>query len=221
MSSEGGGCQFSSASHQQGSLRWWCRTRAVHHVSILFLVLMSMLADHRANASSRLVEFFMPTGVFLQAGAGDSDTQSYTLGALWDWRWQSQTSLGKVTGYSEASFGRWTSAAPQSSGGTWATQAGITPVLRQFMDTAHGTYFAEIGIGANVILPLYHSGRKQFSTQFNFGDHFAIGRQFGELRKEEVSLRFQHYSNAGIDHPNPGENFFQLRYTHRFRCPRQ
>ena len=216
MSSESETYQRSSESRQQGSLQRWRRWRAVHHVTILFLVLMSVLADNRASASSHLVEFFKPTGLFLQAGTGDSDTQSYTLGALWDWHWQAQTSLGKVTGYSEASFGRWTSTAPQSSGGTWATQAGITPVLRQFLDTAHGTYFAEIGIGANVILPLYHSGRKQFSTQFNFGDHLAIGRQFGELHKEEISLRFQHYSNAGIDHPNPGENFFQLRYARRF-----
>lgn len=183
--------------------------------SVLVVLLIASFCDSDAGAASNIVRFIKPSGLFLQAGTGDSDTQSYTLGAVWDWQWQSQTKLGKVTGYSEASFGRWASSAPQSQGATWATQVGITPVLRQFLGTAHGTCFVEIGIGANFILPLYHSGRKQFSTQFNFGDHIAAGRQFGARHNEEVSLRFQHYSNAGISHPNPGENFIEVRYTRR------
>jgi hypothetical protein len=29
----------------------------------------------------------------------------------------------------------------------------------------------------------------------------------------EVALRVEHFSNAGISHPNPGENFLQLRLS--------
>ena len=72
------------------------------------------------------------------------------------------------------------------------------------------------GIGANVIVPIYHSDDKHFSTEFNFGDHLAIGRQFGDHREQEIALRLQHFSNAGIREPNPGENFQQLRYLKRF-----
>jgi hypothetical protein len=43
----------------------------------------------------------------------------------------------------------------------------------------------------------------------------AVGRMFGAERQHELVLRLEHFSNAGIDHPNPGENFVQLRYAHR------
>ena len=28
-----------------------------------------------------------------------------------------------------------------------------------------------------------------------------------------LAVRLQHFSNAGISHPNPGEKFLQLRYS--------
>ena len=34
--------------------------------------------------------------------------------------------------------------------------------------------------------------------------------------RHELALRLQHFSNAGIKHPNPGENFVQLRYAQGF-----
>ena len=42
------------------------------------------------------------------------------------------------------------------------------------------------------------------------------GRNFGARQEHELVLRVEHFSNAGIKHPNPGENFAQLRYTYRF-----
>jgi len=62
----------------------------------------------------------------------------------------------------------------------------------------------------------FHSGVKRFGSKFNFGDHAAIGLQLGKSRQHEVALRIEHFSNAGIEHPNPGENFLQLRYSHKF-----
>ena len=69
--------------------------------------------------------------------------------------------------------------------------------------------------GVNVLAPLYRSRDKRFSTAFNFGDHVGIGVQLGDDHGQELSLRLQHFSNAGIKDPNPGENFVQLRYTAR------
>ena len=63
---------------------------------------------------------------------------------------------------------------------------------------------------------LYETDRKRFSTTFNFGDHLAVGRNFGQRSEHELSLRLQHFSNGGIKHPNPGEDFIQLRYAYRF-----
>jgi lipid A 3-O-deacylase len=185
------------------------------YASLLAITLLVGVASSLTTvAADTLLDKLVPTGAFVQAGLGDNNTQSYTAGVLWDWRWQYVTPLGKVTGYSDISAGRWIVSSGGTHSNTWATQLGITPVLRQHFGSSG--LFAEVGIGANYILPLYQSGTKRFSTQFNFGDHIAVGGRLGRDNKEEVSLRFQHYSNAGIDHPNPGENFFQLRYTHRW-----
>jgi hypothetical protein len=57
---------------------------------------------------------------------------------------------------------------------------------------------------------LARTREKRFSTAFNFGDHIGIGYRTG---RGEWSLRLQHFSNAGIDTPNPGEDFVQLRWS--------
>jgi len=188
-------------------------SRFSHALHVISLVVVSTVLMQPAFAGN-IMDAVTPTGAFIQAGIGDNSTQSYTAGVLWDWSWRYSTRLGDVTGYSDISAGRWIVSSRELHSNTWATQLGITPVLRQHFGSSH--LFAEVGIGANYILPLYQSGTKRFSTQFNFGDHIAVGKEFGRDAKEEVSMRFQHYSNAGIDHPNPGENFFQLRYVHRF-----
>jgi hypothetical protein len=99
----------------------------------------------------------------------------------------------------------------------WITQLGATPVLRWSMAESQSGWFVEAGIGANVLLPVYRSSDKSFSTAFNFGDHVSVGRTFGERGRHELALRAQHFSNAGIKQPNPGVNFVQLRYSWRWR----
>jgi hypothetical protein len=167
-----------------------------------------------AQAESFSADKLLPTTVFVQAGRAEANTQSYVVGARWDWGWRRSYSFGTLTGFSEISFGRWVTEDERRSA-TWATQIGLTPVVRLHPASARD-WFAEIGVGANLIVPLFRSQEKRFSTEFNFGDHVAVGYQFGERRQQELSLRFQHFSNAGIDEPNPGENFLQLRYSHRF-----
>ena len=39
------------------------------------------------------------------------------------------------------------------------------------------------------------------------------GWTLGDRKDQEIALRVQHFSNAGIKHPNPGEYFVQLRYS--------
>jgi lipid A 3-O-deacylase len=120
-----------------------------------------------------------------------------------------------VGGYFEADVGRWTTDNRGVSSSSWVTQVGLTPVLRLRPPGETNRWFMELGVGANFIVPIYQSQDKRFSTQFNLGDHIGMGRQFGACRQHEFALRVQHFSNAGIDRPNPGENFIQLRYSHR------
>lgn len=156
-----------------------------------------------------------PSTAFVQAGFAEH-ANAAVVGATWDWSWKKSTDWGLVTGYWELSFGRWASHVGETSSHAWVTQLGITPVFRLHPGRADSPWYVEGGIGANVLLPLYRREDKRFSTTFNFGDHLAVGRTFGDRGEHDVALRVQHFSNAGIKHPNPGENFLQLRYSRRF-----
>lgn len=159
---------------------------------------------------------WVPDKLLVQAGTADQ-ARTLVAGAIWEWPWMRDFAFGNAGGYFEASFGRWNSHLDDAAhSSAWVTQIGLTPVLRWHLLGISPRVFAEAGIGINVLLPVYRSGDKRFSTAFNFGDHVALGVQFGERGSQEVSLRLQHFSNAGIKHPNPGENFVQLRYGARF-----
>jgi hypothetical protein len=154
-----------------------------------------------------------PDAVFLQQ-AESARSRSSTLGLSWDLPAQWDWAGGRLSSYVEASVARWSVENPQGGRDTAAvTQIGFTPVLR--WQPAASPWFAEAGIGLNLIGPTYRAGRKRFSTAFNFGDHLAVGRQFGDGNRQEVALRLQHFSNAGIKKPNPGEDFVQLRWSVR------
>jgi hypothetical protein len=79
-----------------------------------------------------------------------------------------------------------------------------------------GDWFWEGGVGVDLLAPIYRTRDKRFSTVLNFGSHLAVGRRFGASAEQELTLRIQHFSNGGIRRPNPGEEFLQLRYSHRF-----
>jgi lipid A 3-O-deacylase len=55
----------------------------------------------------------------------------------------------------------------------------------------------------------------RFHPDACLGDHVGIGCEFGAVRRREAALRIEHFSNAGVDHPNPGDNFVQLRWVAR------
>lgn len=155
-----------------------------------------------------------PDAVYLQGGVG-SDVGSLGLGVTWDMAWQRPTSWGLLTSHWDLSLGVWHGSRADDAG-TRRTfiQIGITPVLRLWVQDS-SRFFLEAGIGANLIGPRYQNGDKRFGTAFNFGDHVAVGWRFGPNGRDELTLRLQHFSNGGIKHPNPGENFVQLRYLRR------
>lgn len=161
----------------------------------------------------------VPDGAFVQLGVTEGGrAHAAVAGAVWSLPWQRAWAGGRLGAYVEASLGRWS--AKTADGGerdeAWVTQIGLTPTLRWHADAAGRGWFVEGGIGLNVLTPLYRSGDNRFSTAFNFGDHVAVGTRFGARQQHEIALRLQHFSNAGIEHPNPGENFLQMRYLRYF-----
>ncbi|WP_119154605.1 acyloxyacyl hydrolase [Caldimonas tepidiphila] len=155
-----------------------------------------------------------PQGGFVQAGAGE-DVGALTAGLTWPWERRWRVAGGELGGYWEASLSRWRighDTAPRSG----LNQFALTPVFRWRPGGGASDWFAEGAIGLTYSSSRYDTGEKRFSTHFNFGDHVALGRSFGADRRHELLLRVQHFSNAGVRRPNPGENFVQLRYAARF-----
>ncbi|MEO7150865.1 MAG: acyloxyacyl hydrolase [Burkholderiaceae bacterium] len=157
-----------------------------------------------------------PGGVdrwFAQVGRA-ADTRSVAVGAGWDWRWRvGLGARGLVTGAHDISIGHWQSDVGADRHGV--TQLGITPSLRYWPTGETRRWFVEAGIGAHLLTPVYRTHDKTFSTRFNFGDHVGLGYR-AVASTTEWSLRLQHFSNAGIRSPNPGENFVQLRWSVAF-----
>ena len=150
---------------------------------------------------------FAPNGLIVQVGRTSNAT---TLGLGLQWNWSRSWRLGehgRLSGYNNVLLGRWR---VDDGASAIVTQVGFTPAFRFWPRSAAHGWFFEGGIGANWLTPLYRTRDKRFSTAFNFGDHLAVGHR-SALLGWEWSLRVQHFSNAGIREPNPGENFVQLR----------
>jgi lipid A 3-O-deacylase len=146
----------------------------------------------------------------------DKDTNMGRLGVQWSWNeplFKNDSIVLK--GYWDATVGYWHT---EDSAGTHSIgDFGITPVLRlQANGSEKFVPYVELGIGAHYLTERTISQYKQFSTNFQFGDHIAAGIKFGEHDAFAIAYRLQHLSNAGIDHPNPGINFHQIRLEYNF-----
>jgi hypothetical protein len=175
-----------------------------------------MMAAAALPPAAGAKELVAPVGVFVEGGLSD-DSRSVVAGAAWTWVQPSKWGAGNASGYLETSIGEW--ACHRDEGAhdkSCSTQVGITPVLR-YQPGSWDPWYAELGIGADVIASAWHTDKRRFATEFNFGDHIGLGRKFGDDGADEVELRAEHYSNGGYKNPNPGENWFQLRYMHWFK----
>jgi lipid A 3-O-deacylase len=158
---------------------------------------------------------FKPGAVFVQAGGGDDGLTAVSIGALWPWAWRAQALGGQWSVNTELFVSTWR--ADAISGGERSyVQLGVMPLLRYTFDQGRSPWFAEAGIGLSVLDREFVTPTKRFGTTWNFSDNLAIGRSFGAKGEHEVSLRWQHTSNAGLKQPNPGLNTGLVRYTMRF-----
>ena len=201
-----------ASSHRQ--LRW-LHAPSARHSAVLRASLLaagSVLVVDSAIAQRGLT----PATVFIQAGSA-RHTHEISTGVTWDWARQWTVGGGSLSGYYETSISEWSYPDTDGRRSAWLGQVGLIPVFRYRPAGGTAAWFMEGGVGITFTTTLYETERKRFSTSFNFGDHIAVGRNFGERREHEISLRVEHFSNAGIKHPNPGENFLQIRYSYRFQ----
>lgn len=152
---------------------------------------------------------------FVQAGTSDNHTHAVTVGAQLPWAWRKPVGGGEVSGFWDLSLSRWTYPSDADRSHGLLTQIGAIPTAR-WTPGWLGQTFLELGVGATLMSDLYRTNGKRFSTRFNFGSHLGVGLPLDAQGTQEIVLRFEHFSNAGIRHPNPGENFLQVRYAHHF-----
>lgn len=97
-------------------------------------------------------------------------------------------------------------------------ELGYSPVLRLERPLSGGTsvFFVEGSIGARLLSHTRVAPERSLSTAFQFSDMLGVGVQWGAQGRSTLGLRYQHVSNLGIKRPNPGLDFGQLYYTHRF-----
>lgn len=179
--------------------------KKLHAIATLALALVA--AGVRADWKA-------PDSVMIEGGVTAHHGNNVTAGITWPSGWRHTSSGGEWTAFTELFVSEWSTKLGDHHRSL--TQVGIVPVIRYRFDQGRSDWFAEGGIGLTYFDGLYQRGDERFSTRFNFQDTVGVGRNFGERREHEVSLRFSHVSNAGIKEPNPGENFVQLRYAHRF-----
>ena len=133
----------------------------------------------------------------------------------------------------------WTRAAPLWQGDTWRLRLrhevelaawdvpkardliefGYSPVLRLERPLAGGNgrvFFVEGSIGARLLSHRRVSPDHVSGSAFQFSDVLGVGLQWGRAARSTLGLRYQHLSNLGLKKPNPGMDFVQLYYTHRF-----
>jgi hypothetical protein len=96
-----------------------------------------------------------------------------------------------------------------------SSELAIGPIGRYYFDTARDFYFQGMA-GFAAVAPRFWRGSEQQGSVLNFVGSFAFGYRFGHAKSSEISLGAGHVSNGGLSEPNPGRNFFQLRYATSF-----
>ncbi len=138
---------------------------------------------------------------------------------LWDWN-KSWLNNGDwhVTGFWEASLGRWRGDKPADGSNQTVTDIGITPVFRfQQKEPSGLAPFLEGGfIGLHLISPTFIYDTRKFGSAFQFGTHLGFGVRVGARHQVDVGYYFQHLSNGEIKQPNNGINFNELHINYHF-----
>jgi len=160
-------------------------------------------------------------GMSINGGPDSSSHASvdlYRVGVQWKWdkRWF-ESSNWHLGGYWDLQAGYWDNSSPnRTNSGLW--EAAFTPVFRiQQNHLSSIAPYAEFGVGVHLLSETSVSEQRRFSTNFQFGSHVGIGVRFGENNAFEIGYRYQHISNAGIDHPNNGINFNILHFGYWFK----
>lgn len=199
----------------RSGIGWWMALAAGALAAVLVPATLRAQEGPVAPLPPASESAFHPRSAFVQ-GAASERSSALTVGFTWALPQRLGWLGSHWRAHLEASAARWTPRDRSPGDPSHFTRVGLTPALRYSPQEGASRWFLEAGVGLNLIGPVYRVGDKRFGSAFNFGDHVAIGWIPDSGRRHEVILRLQHFSNAGLRPPNPGENFLQLRWASRF-----
>lgn len=167
-----------------------------------------------AMAAPAAAQDWKPSAFFVQGGKGDG-VDAASVGLQWPWAWRTAALGGEFSARTELFASLWRADGLDGDRESFV-QFGLVPLLRYRFAEGRSPWFLEGGIGASVTDKRFVARDREFGSRWNFSDNLALGRSFGEQGRQEISLRLQHSSNAGLKKPNPGLNLVMLRYSSAF-----
>jgi lipid A 3-O-deacylase len=169
-----------------------------------------------AGALSAQAMDLQPHGISLDLGTGWRAPRMVGVGVMWDWDFHHLSRRAELTAHTELLLNRWT-VDPVVGGHNFLWQYAVLPTLRMRLDRGASPVFIEVGVGLSWLDHEYRTPMERFGSRWDFYDVLGLGYTIGGPRgNNEVGLRWAHTSNGGFVEPNPGQNFFQLRYLRRF-----
>jgi lipid A 3-O-deacylase len=162
---------------------------------------------------SALAELPTPSGTELLLGYGKSrisaghDTSVSIYGLALDWGfWQAASYVdgGRLDARLVSELAYWHgNQRPTANDQLW--NVGLMPVLRWTQSGgASPRFFAEAGVGGELLSSTRINNDQIFSTAFQFGESAAVGLILGPDDRYELGLYIEHVSNANIKRPNYG-----------------
>jgi lipid A 3-O-deacylase len=185
------------------------------HVKVGAVALLALSASFSARAED---DDSSKWGLQLAAGIADHHqihVRKADIGLVWDPR----LSWWDIGGWHfsmvvEGHLAAWHT--DQGNVNSNIVETGVTPVFRFGKNSGSVRPFIEAGVGVRLISHPRISTDYTLSSAFQFADMVGVGLQLGERQQYQTGFRFQHLSNAGIKHPNPGINFYQAYVQYNF-----
>ncbi|RUO45855.1 acyloxyacyl hydrolase [Pseudidiomarina aquimaris] len=118
------------------------------------------------------------------------------------------SAIGNPTIAFEGALNQWQDSNDSSDKLTALT---LSPVFQWQIAGEQRPLYVEAGIGVSV-LDGTTIGDRNLSIHFQFEDRLALSWQYSSASKARISLAYTHYSQADLDRPNDGLDFFSINW---------
>jgi hypothetical protein len=88
----------------------------------------------------------------------------------------------------------------------------ISPVFQWQLTESVTPLYLEAGIGGSYF-DKTRIGDRRLSTQFQFEDRVGLSWQYSADSKARITVQYSHYSNADIERPNDGLDFYSIYWV--------